>query len=636
MPHKPGKTVARVQNAAVELRRLIAVWEQRDSVPWTGAAAYRDAGRRALELGHPTLAYEILRQGHALHPAERELAYLTALAAARSGSYREAEALLAVLVPRLRRKDPLYAEARSLEGRIAKDLWARLPEGTGRRSVGERAAAAYAAAYAASGDYFPAINAATLQRLLGHRDPSRRLAETTRQLCLKRVHSKRVDHWLYATLGEACLLLGEEAEAVDWYKRAARKARGRAGDLASMRRQLRLMSVNLPVPESVQTALAAPQVLVFTGHMLDRPDRPEPRFPARLEAEVTRAVASALDATGAGIGYSSAACGADIIFIEQMLKRGAEVNVILPFAEDDFLETSVAFAGPAWVRRYQRALARATRVTRAVHERYLGDDILFGYTAALTQGAALLRSQQLETGVLQLAVLDAADAELTGGTHSAVSAWDKLGLPSRRIDLATLRGSPAAPATRPAPASTARREVKTMLFADMVGFSKLKEQDTPAFLVHFLGEVARVVRGSGAPPAFINTWGDGLFMVFDEVAAAAEFALRLRDAVLGTDWPAHGLPAGTSIRIGMHAGPVFPAEDPIIGRRNFFGAHVNRAARIEPVTAPGAVYISEQMAALLAASGARRFACDYLGSMELAKHYGESILYRLRRTHEGE
>lgn len=175
-----------------------------------------------------------------------------------------------------------------------------------------------------------------------------------------------------------------------------------------------------------------------------------------------------------------------------------------------------------------------------------------------------------------------------------------------------------------------------MLFADMVGFSKLQEQDTPAFLVHFLGEIARVVGEAGVKPAFLNTWGDGLFMVFDEVTDAAEFALKLRDAVLKTDWLAHGLPAGTSIRIGMHAGPVFPAEDPIIGRRNFFGAHVNRAARIEPVTVPGAVYISEQMAALLAASGARQFACDYLGTMELAKHYGESVLYRLRRTHEGE
>ncbi len=637
MPQQRRKTSGRAQAAAVELRRLIAAWEQRDTPSWD-AAAYREGGRRALELGHPTLAYEILRQGHALHPRERELAYLAALAAARAGSYGEADALIGALTPRLKRKDPLYAEAKSLEGRIAKDRWARLSEGPARRAAGERAAAAYAAAYAASGDHFPAINAATLQALLGNRAGSLELARATQRLCLKRIKDHgRADHWLYATLGEACLLSGEGIQAADWYRRAARKARGRAGDLASMRRQLRLMSGSLAVPEPVQAALAAPQVVVFTGHMLDRPGRAQQRFPARLETGVAKAIAAELEHLDAGIGYSSAACGADIIFIEQMLKRGAEVNVILPFAEEDFLETSVAFAGPAWVRRYRRALARATRVSRAVHERYLGDDILFGYTAALTQGAARLRAQQLETGVLQLALLDAGDAERTGGTSSAVNAWERLGLPSRRIDLGALRGTPAAPAPRAAaPSATARREVKTMLFADMVGFSKLQEQDTPAFLVHFLGEIARAVAGAGVKPAFLNTWGDGLFMVFDQVEDAAEFALKLRDAVLQTDWPAKGLPAGTSIRIGMHAGPVFPAQDPIIGKRNFFGAHVNRAARIEPVTAPGAVYISEQMAALLAASGARQFACDYLGPMELAKHYGESVLYRLRRAHEGE
>jgi class 3 adenylate cyclase len=63
---------------------------------------------------------------------------------------------------------------------------------------------------------------------------------------------------------------------------------------------------------------------------------------------------------------------------------------------------------------------------------------------------------------------------------------------------------------------------------------------------------------------------------------------------------------------------------------------VNRAARIEPVTAPGAVYVSEQLAALLATSGVTDYHCDFLGSMPLAKHFGEGVLYRLRRANEAE
>ena len=121
-----------------------------------------------------------------------------------------------------------------------------------------------------------------------------------------------------------------------------------------------------------------------------------------------------------------------------------------------------------------------------------------------------------------------------------------------------------------------------------------------------------------------------------ETQAGAAFALRLRDAVQRNDWPARGLPAGTSIRIGMHTGPVFEAEDPLIGRRNYFGSHVVRAARIEPVAAPGSVYVSAELAATLAASGAAGFATDYLGVLPLAKSYGTGPLYRLRRSDEAE
>jgi len=175
-----------------------------------------------------------------------------------------------------------------------------------------------------------------------------------------------------------------------------------------------------------------------------------------------------------------------------------------------------------------------------------------------------------------------------------------------------------------------------MLFADMVGFCKLNEEDTPAFIVHFLGEIARVIKESDVKPAFWNTWGDGLFLVLDQVEQAAYFAMRLRDMVQSTDWVSHGLPSETSIRIGMHTGPVLPAQDPIIDRDNFFGSHVNLAARIEPIAAAGSVYVSEQTASLLALSGSKEYVCDYLGISDLAKQFDTAALYRLRRIGEFE
>ena len=174
------------------------------------------------------------------------------------------------------------------------------------------------------------------------------------------------------------------------------------------------------------------------------------------------------------------------------------------------------------------------------------------------------------------------------------------------------------------------------MYADMVGYSKLREHETPQFFVHFLGAIERAMAAGAGRPAFGNTWGDGLYLVFESAAQGAELALCLRDEIARIDWPGAGLPSDMNIRVGMHTGPVFRTLDPIIKQENFFGSHVTRAARIEPVAAPGSVYVSEQMAAALAASGERSFACDYLGTLRLSKHYGNSRLYRLRRVTEAE
>jgi class 3 adenylate cyclase len=97
------------------------------------------------------------------------------------------------------------------------------------------------------------------------------------------------------------------------------------------------------------------------------------------------------------------------------------------------------------------------------------------------------------------------------------------------------------------------------------------------------------------------------------------------------DWTALGLADTSQIRISLHAGPVFRVHDPIMGRDSYFGASVTRAARIEPVTPPGAVYASETFAATLAASGNSDYALEYVGRLALAKGYGEARIYRLER-----
>lgn len=626
------------------LREVFESWQAAESDPVRRARLDRPGlARAALSLGHPTLASEILRETVAGGDASPETCYVAALAAARIGALSQAQALVVGMLG-AGVTGALRVDALALAGRIAKDRWARLPAGPRRDEAARDAVRWYRRAWEASRDPFPGINAATMLRLTQDEAAAGALAREVRAAAAD--SASMPAHWREATLGEAALLLGDADVAASHYRAAVAAARPSIGDVASMRRQVRLLGSTIAVPAAVHAALAIPRVAAFTGHMLDAPGRSPARFPAALETAVARELAARVEASNIGFAYCSAACGGDLLFIEALLARGAEVHVILPFERADFVATSVAFAGDGWVERFERALARVASVGYGARERYLGDDSLFGYAGALVLGAAVLHARELEAEPLLLALVDEASERRSGGSVDLLSDWRALGHEVERVDLSALRArhgvaeaavvDEAVATAAPPSGGAVRREVRTMLFADMVGYSRLAEQDTPSFMTHFLGMIADLVEHSVARPGFVNTWGDGLFMEFDDVAAGARFALQLRDAVANGDWAAHRLPRRTAIRIGMHTGPVFRAFDPLIGRDNFFGSHVVRAARIEPVAAPGSIYVSAELAAVLAARGVREFAADYLGALPLAKGYGSGRLFRLRKADEAE
>jgi class 3 adenylate cyclase len=81
----------------------------------------------------------------------------------------------------------------------------------------------------------------------------------------------------------------------------------------------------------------------------------------------------------------------------------------------------------------------------------------------------------------------------------------------------------------------------------------------------------------------------------------------------------------------MHAGPAYRCVDPITSSRKFFGTHVNRAARIEPITPPGQVYASEAFAALAAAQQVTELSFEYAGQVPMAKGYGIYPTYHVTR-----
>jgi class 3 adenylate cyclase len=146
------------------------------------------------------------------------------------------------------------------------------------------------------------------------------------------------------------------------------------------------------------------------------------------------------------------------------------------------------------------------------------------------------------------------------------------------------------------------------------------------------GALAQVIGRYGPDVLFTNTWGDGLFLVFADAGVAADCALDLQEAIATTDFSAARLPTPVSLRIGVHLGPVYAGHDPILGHESYFGAHVNRAARIEPVTPEGCIYVTETMAAFLEVESRERFVCDYVGYMTAAKNYGRMRMFLLRRA----
>ena len=105
-----------------------------------------------------------------------------------------------------------------------------------------------------------------------------------------------------------------------------------------------------------------PNVVVVSGHMVDAPDRPEPRFPSEQVPRVTRAVEAALAGWGVGPGttlVTGGARGADIVAAEAARERGARLRLVLALDADEFVSRSVALPGTDWEQRFYALLTQA-------------------------------------------------------------------------------------------------------------------------------------------------------------------------------------------------------------------------------------------------------------------------------------
>lgn len=606
--------------------------------PELALAVIRERAEALLAREEPLQAYDVLREGLRNHPGHPVLRHLEALALMECGAPLAAADRLAALMGEGFQDASLLAS----RARAHRELGERSTLRENRIRHYQRARALYQEAYALQPSPWVGLQAATLALLAWEVDSARPMAAAVVKQCRQAfedaMEAGRDAYWILVALGLASLVQGGWEAARPHIQEAAEHGASRARDLASLRHEARRLMVHLGEdPTPLDRILPVPKVVVFAGHLVDFPDRPDPRFPASAEAAVQAALDSELRRLDAWCGFSSAAAGSQILFLERMHALGAEINLVLPFEPEAFLPDSVAIRPDGqWPERFQALRTRARAVYTASTERIDEGSTAFRYNNELLIGLAALKAHQLHADLIPLVLWDGVPSAASGSIAATVEAWTNLGHAPRILNLSAITGLPA-PMGPPRPARSQPSlegdldsQVRIMLFADVVQFSRLGDPLVPRFVAHFLGALRDLEAHLPIKPLIKNTWGDGLFYVFEGLGDAAAFAQSLVDAVAGTRWEDHGLPAGLDLRVALHAGPVFTGHDPITGRPTCFGSHVNRAARIEPITPPGHVYCSQAFAALAAAQGVPGILCEYVGRLPLAKGFGTFPMYLMR------
>jgi class 3 adenylate cyclase len=233
----------------------------------------------------------------------------------------------------------------------------------------------------------------------------------------------------------------------------------------------------------------------------------------------------------------------------------------------------------------------------------------------------------MQTEAFQLAIWDGKAPNGVAGTAADCAEWERQGgktyivpIPQERPQLDFVAMSD--PANRP------RWTLRSMLFADFAGFSKLDEDSLSQFLGVVMGRIAKVLDRHADAVLSRNSWGDAVYVVITTPEEAAKIALEIQSELNPKLLVEIGLPAEDGMRISLHHGPIFEHFDAVQSARTFYGTEVTVAARIEPRVPVGAIFTTQPFAAMIE-SDRNNYSFEYVGAMDLAKNYGVRILYRL-------
>lgn len=552
-----------------------------------------DASRRALREGNYLLAYDQATSALAKGLSDRRLEYISLLALANAGSTQLA-------LKRFRRMGAIEHDVAedwlALEGRLLKDLAvARLPDADPASRVEtqrllHQAADAYFAAFQRTGGYFTAINAATLMLLAGETGQALALAREVLELVSRFVPADETDaYYLRVTEAEAALLLGERERCEASLRLASELLRGNLNVRSRTAAQLRLICRHHGYDEDLLAAITLAPVIVVHA-----------RSEALADAggALASASTSAVMPATASFVYAGLSRPADLPGIEHFLGQSSRLHLVLPAPRLALLDRWQRQHGPGLAMRLSRCLDAAAETSIAYGFLEAEEAWCADYVAAMAHGLSRLAAARL------------------GAHWQAVAA-----LPASADPLAA-----AAPSTT----NFSRRCIGT-LFADFSGYSRLDDAELPLFQTEVLGGIATLLAQRKAQVLLQHTWGDALHVVTVDAGSTADIAADIQALVERLRPTLGGRLAQLELRLAAHYAPSYVGVDPLEATPTYFGSQLSFAARIEPVTPPGMIFVTESFAARLALEAPERFAVEYAGEVDLAKRFGKYRLFSMRR-----
>ena len=558
--------------------------------------------------------------------ADPTLAHLAVLSLARSGATTQAEHLYRKVKNTL----PPTEDNLSLEARLYKDQFLKATKPEIKMTLGKKARDLYLDAYRINHNYYPAINAATLSLIIGDQSACHDLAKEVLKLC-DQSSSVNGDEGYYVdvTRAEANLLLGNDDAIESVLSHAYQGHSHDYGKLSTTWKQLSLICEQRGISTDCIRAIQPPTVIAFMGQTIHGMGK-SPGIDSADEKMLREKIRNLLDQYKIKIAFGALACGADLMIAEEILKRGGELNVILPFSREEFKRTSVSPAGRIWEERFDWALERAASVYEIVDDAYTGYDLLYEACSLQIMGLAYLRSQTLGSQAYQVALWNGQPSASPGGTAAAMQRWETLGQKNLIITVPEPRSKGVAPL----PVSSSqkielKRHMKAMIFADVKGYSSLKEKQLPQFISRWFFHLEQMFNNHSGEILFANTWGDAIYLVMDSVTSAARVSLELTQFFSERERAELGLPEDIGLRVATHVGPIFEGYNPLTAKKEYFGTHVNKTARMEPCTPVGSVYVTEPFAALISIEAAGKYRCEYVGNHPLPKNFGRIRMYHL-------